>query len=297
MGETSSMSSIEEWLTDIRNFINAQAPALLSLFDMYAGEARFGREYIDKDLQQLPVGARILEIGAGSLLLSCQLEKEGFEVTALEPIGSGFSHFEKLQALVLARANAHGYQPTLLDLPAENLSVTNYFDLAFSINVMEHVVDAAITIAKVGASLKPGAAYRFTCPNYLFPYEPHFNSPTVFSSKRLTEKLLGKRLFNNKTLADPKGTWESLNWIDVVKIRRAVKRLPELRVVFNRHLLTSTLERIATDERFAARRSAWMRIGILGLVRLRLHHSASLIPVLLQPIIDCMVIKSLPKEP
>lgn len=295
MTSASTVASFEEWLADVRNYINAQTPELLPLFDVYSVEARFGRRYINESLLRLPGRARVLEIGAGSLLLSCQLIREGFEVTALEPIGSGFSHFGKLRELVLEKARQKACYPAVLDLPAEALAVTGYFDFAFSVNVMEHVADVAISIAKVSASLKPGATYRFTCPNYLFPYEPHFNSPTLFS-KRLTEKLFGDKLFNNKQLADPYGTWKSLNWINVCQIRREVKRLPGLRVVFNRNLLVSTLERITTDNEFASRRANWMRIAILALVRLRLHRLAGLIPALFQPIVDCLIIRTIPTE-
>jgi hypothetical protein len=41
----------------------------------------------------IALGAAVLEIGAGSLLLNCQLMKEGFAITTLEPLGAGFSDF------------------------------------------------------------------------------------------------------------------------------------------------------------------------------------------------------------
>lgn len=295
MQVNSNPPPIEGWLADVHGFIAGQAPELLPLFEVYSAEARFGRRYIAMDLQRLPAGASVLEVGAGSLLLSCQLVREGFDVTALEPIGSGFSHFERMRELVLNKAQLLGCRPKMLNMPAESMSTNSQFDYAFSVNVMEHVQDVARTLANVGASLKPGATYRFTCPNYMFPYEPHFNSPTLFS-KKLTERVLGGKIFSNKTLADPLGTWESLNWIDVIQIRKGIQRIPDLRVEFNRNFLTVTLERIAFDKEFALRRSRWMRVIILALVRLRLHHLASLIPAMFQPVIDCMVIRAMAKD-
>jgi SAM-dependent methyltransferase len=278
--------AIEFWLAEVRPQFVDSAPGLLPLFDAYSAEALFGRRYIDFDLKRLRPGARVLEVGAGSLLLSCQLIREGFEVTALEPTGEGFSHFDQMRQMVLDKARAHGCCPTILDLPAERLAAVNCFDYAFSVNVMEHVDDVARVLETVGTSLTVGASYRFTCPNYLFPYEPHFNIPTFFS-KQLTERLLGRKIFESQRVPDPSGTWKSLNWINVLKVGRCVRRLSGLRVTFNRAMLVSTLERVASDPDFAARRSPSMRRFLSGLVRLRIHYLLGFVPALLQPIIDC----------
>ena len=58
-------------------------PEMLSVFEIYAAEAMFGRRYISAEIDRLRPEAKILEIGAGSFLLSCQLVREGFKVTAL----------------------------------------------------------------------------------------------------------------------------------------------------------------------------------------------------------------------
>ena len=77
-----------------------------------------------------------------------------------------------------------------------------------------------VFLKTVGNSLVVGASYRFTCPNYLFPYEPHFNIPTLFS-KQITEECLGTGYLAVTTVPDPAGTWKSLNWINVVQIKRS----------------------------------------------------------------------------
>ena len=283
------LSFMDEWIADVEACVVKQAPDLLSLFVTYAGEARFGRQYIATDLLCLPHGATLLEVGAGCFLLSCQLVREGYQVTAVEPTGSGFSHFNRMRRLILERAQSLGCLPMVLDIPAERLSERNCFDFAFSINVMEHVEDIGATLASVSAGLKPGGHYRFTCPNYLFPYEPHFNIPTLFS-KELTERFFRKRIFT-KDISDPMGTWKSINWINVRTVSALAKRLPGFKVSFKRTLLASTLERIVLDEEFASRRPKWIRAGISGLVRLRLHYLAASVPALFQPIIDCVMTK------
>lgn len=288
MSDISNASDMELWLSDVKAHITEVAPEMLPLLDTYSCEALFGRQFIARDLDQFQRGSAILEVGAGCMLLSCQLVREGFNVSALEPIGTGFSHFELLRELIIERAIVHSCMPDIINLPVEKLSVQNHFDYAFSINVMEHVENVELSLSQVGNSLKPKAIYRFTCPNYLFPYEPHFNCLTLFS-KRLTEKYLGKKIFLNKLIPDVKGTWESLNWINVAQIRRRIKQLPELCVSFNRNLLIATFDRIVADKEFAKRRSSWICSIIRMLVKLRLHYLTWFIPVLFQPIIDCKI--------
>jgi SAM-dependent methyltransferase len=283
-----ALDRLDDWLGLVRDCIQENDPALLAIFEIYAGEARFGRRYIDSNLAALPAGASILEVGAGSLLLSCQLAREGFDVHALEPIGDGFSHFYRMRSLVIDRASHLGSIPKTLDIRAEDLQTRDRFDYAFSINVMEHVDEVSEVISAVGQSLKFGAIYRFTCPNYLFPYEPHFHILTVFS-KRWTERLFRKRIYEKAGIPDAAGLWNSLNWVTVRRIKRAVANLPEFRVSFGRQLIVSTLERAVYDRAFASRRSRWMLVPIRGIVALRLHRFLALVPAALQPIIDCSV--------
>lgn len=291
MPDSDFSPAIEKWLDELRFRFSNAAPELLSLFDIYAAEARFGRRYLALDLQRLPPGSRILELGAGSLLLSCQLVREGFVVTALEPTGDGFSHFSRMRQVVLEKARSEGCCPRILEIAGECMSEQETFDFAFSINVMEHVDNPSLVLDRVGASLAGGATYRFTCPNYLFPYEPHFNIPTLFS-KGLTERFLGQRIFSSQTVTDPAGTWESLNWINVMQVRKAVAQLPTLSVDFNRRLLVSTLERMVSDKDFASRRSPVLRRFLSLLVRLRIHELCRFLPATMQPIMDCSVVKA-----
>lgn len=281
---------IDHWLNSLRVSFSETAPDLLNLFEIYAAEAKFGREFIGSDLAELKFGSKILEVGAGSLLLSCQLVREGYQVVALEPIGDGFSHFEKMRQHVLKYSKSKECAPEVLDLNAEALNVKDYFNFAFSINVMEHVNNVEAVLENVVNSLSIGAKYHFTCPNYIFPYEPHFNIPTFFS-KNLTKILLYKKIYNNKKLPDPIGTWNSLNWINVIQIKRSVNRSAKQKVVFNNLILVLTFERVISDLIFAQRRSLFVRWVIVFLVHTRIHLIFRLVPSFLQPVIDCHVHK------
>ncbi len=273
------------------DLVRARSPELLRTLETVIGETMFGIDFISHDIERLPKQARILEVGAGALLLSCLLQRDGFDVTALEPTGRGFSHLQRLRAIVIEWAEAGAFAPRLLEAPAERLSENACFDYAFSVNVMEHVQNLEAALTNVMGSLKPAAHYHFTCPNYLFPYEPHFNIPTLFS-KALTERVFRKRIYCKKEVADPQSTWKSLNWITVMRISSIVARWNGYSIHFGRNLLAVTLQRVVNDTVFASRRSDWLVDFLKLLVLLRLHLLSVFVPATLQPIIDCTVVRA-----
>lgn len=290
MTSKTDLTSIEEWLNTLRLHLSQMEPALQDIFETYAAEAKFGRSFIDADLKKLQAGASILEVGAGSMILSCQLAVEGYAVTALEPTGDGFSHFSKLRLIVLEQASKIGNIPKLLLLPAEELVDINQYDFAFSINVMEHVENVECVVDRVADSLHPAGVYHFTCPNYLFPYEPHFNIPTLFS-KQLTEFFLKRYIHYSQKMPDPLGTWRSLNWISVSQLSKIARRHQNLSMHFNTAMLGETLVRVTTDDEFASRRSLWMRLLIKIIVCTNLYKLVVYLPAHVQPIIDCSITK------
>lgn len=283
-------ADFEAFLCELSAVIVRDHPHLSGLYSIFEQEARFGRAWLDDSLKELAPGSAILEVGAGIMLLSCQLCREGFEVTALEPIGEGFSSFVELQNAVLSFAHERGVAPKVLNVVVEGFASERQFAFAYSINVMEHVEDVPSALRSICGALAAHGRYRFTCPNYLFPYEPHFNIPTLFF-KPLTARVFGNRISRNLHVDDPEGVWRSLNWITVFQIKRAIRALPDVSVRFERTMLRATLARLVIDERFAERRSAWMRRVIGWLVGTGFYHMAVLIPVFVQPIIDCTLRK------
>lgn len=277
---------IEPFLQDVLNIVRRDAPHLEWLFGVFAQEARVGRTWLEPNLVHLSPGASILEVGAGLMLLSCQLTSEGFTVTALEPIGEGFSSFSELQKIVLAYAKNRGIVPKIVSIPVEQLNRESEFDFAFSINVMEHVGNVGLALKTVGRAIRPGSQYRFTCANYLFPYEPHFNIPTLFS-KALTKRFFHQKIFGNIRVGDPIGVWNSLNWITVPKVLSAARDLPDMSVSFNRSMLEATLLRVVNDTEFSARRSSLMRRLVRIVIALGLHRLGKWVPARLQPVMDC----------
>lgn len=282
--------SVDDFLAQVRKLVEIEKPHLRHLFDIMAAEARFARAWLDEDLKRLPKAAPVLEVGGGVFLLTCQLAREGFLITAIEPVGAGFGSFEELGTLVLDHAAKQGVQPTIARCKAEDFQSDTRYALAFSVNVMEHIEAPDQAVARVSASLSAGGSYRFLCPNYLFPYEPHFNIPTV-GGKALTGRLMRKRIEGSSRVDDPAGLWKSLNWITVRDVRRMARADGSLRLHFRTSTLTWMLERALSDEEFAKRRAGWMvsairMAGKLGLLRL-----ASILPAMFQPVMDVRLTK------
>ncbi|MCE4061545.1 class I SAM-dependent methyltransferase [Pandoraea sputorum] len=279
---------MDDFVAAVRARVAERAPDLLDVYDIYAQEARFARNLFAPNLSLLPKGAAVMEIGAGMMLFSCQMQREGFDVTSIEPVGDGFSHFHQLQNLVLSYASEIGCHPRVLSIPAELLDLAGEFDFACSANVMEHVSDVAEVLRRVVHALKPGGLYRFMCPNYRFPYEPHFNLPTLFS-KRLTARVMKRAIFEGGRLPDPHGTWRSLNWITVGQVRAIGRTIPAVTMRFRRDFLADSLLRVHTDLTFASRRPRWLRQIIGVLVKWRIHRATLCVPVAIQPAIDCTI--------
>lgn len=287
---------IDPLLQDLLDIIRRDAPHLEWLFGVFAQEARVGRDWLEPNLARLNRGASILEVGAGLMLLSCQLAKEGFLVTAIEPMGDGFlSDFSELQKIVLAYAEDRNISPEIAPIQIEQFKRENEFAFAFSINVMEHVGNVAKALETIGRALRSGSEYRFTCANYLFPYEPHFNIPILFS-KPLTKRFFHQRIFHNTRMDDPVGVWNSLNWITVPKVIHATQHLPGISVSFGRSMLESTLLRVVNDPEFFARRSPWIRSLVRVVVALGLHRLGKWVPARIQPVMDCTMKRCAPNS-
>ena len=275
----------------IRQRIAEQSPELLNFYELYANEARFALTLLMPDLERLPQGARILEVGAGIGLLSCELQQRGYQVTSLEPIGTGFDYFHQLRELVLAYAASQGALPELLDHRIEELHAQSRFHLAFSLNVMEHVEDVQTSMQRIHAALLPEGWHRFCCPNYTFPYEPHFNFITLGSKER-TARYLWNRIEGSARVPNAVQTWNSLNWISVKQIRRICDQQLGVNPEFSRDIFFAFAFRARTDPWFQERRSRWMRIVVSVLHLSGLLNLIYLIPLSFMPTIDCTVRRS-----
>jgi hypothetical protein len=111
---------------------------------------------------------KILEVGGGIHLLTSFLHQD-YDITSIEP--GGFAGFtDELRNKILDQQKLKVHTITI-----EKFSTDANFDFIFSMNVLEHADDFKQHIISCMNLLKDEYSLLFVqCPNYTFPFEPHF---------------------------------------------------------------------------------------------------------------------------
>ncbi len=216
---------------------------ITTILNIYAAESRYGFQLI---APQLPSRGKILEVGAGLGMLSSFLRIQGHDIIALEPCTSGFDFFTRIREVVLEEA---GTDLPNLPLRAEELNPDRHgpFQFIFSINVLEHIPELPGALRGMASVLAPGGRMWHTCPNYMFPYEPHYGIPLLPVFPRATGVLLPRRIAQDEV-------WRSLNFITYFRVKR-LARANGLNTVFRKGTMANALKRLDIDAEFAARQS------------------------------------------
>jgi SAM-dependent methyltransferase len=218
-------------------------------------EATFGLHEVSLEIDALPSGARVLEIGCGTGYLLAQLSLRRMDAyfDGLEPIGQGFAKFEE----TLSRIEARFENLDIHRTPIEDFTLpqgASGFDLIFSINVFEHLNDWRVAVDRAVALLNEGGRMIILCPNYSVPYEPHFAIP-IIGGPQLTRRLFDKRIARIEAQTDSAGLWKSINFISVPALKSHCG-LRGIDVSFDRGVMARMLDRLDMDPEFAKRQSA-----------------------------------------
>jgi len=184
------------------------------------------KEYLDKD-------KKILEVGGGIHLLTSFLHQD-YDITSIEP--GGFTGFtDELRNKILDQHKLKVHTTTV-----ENFTTDSKFDFIFSMNVLEHTDDINQHIISCMNLLKDEHSLLFIqCPNYTFPFEPHFYKWFVpffsnFTFRTLRRKSLIKEL--------GKGRYENIlnhlnfncTYFNLKKLPLPIKFIHPLQDIFNR---------------------------------------------------------------
>src|ERR1700720_4745112 len=125
-----------------------------SMYERFVNEARFGLSRVLRTLSLFdPESMEILEVGAGSCILSAFLASKRLQVTAVEPLGPEFDFFSDLQRRVLEFCRREGIELKLVRTTGERMDLQGRFDVAFTINALEHMRDPLRTIDNMYDSL------------------------------------------------------------------------------------------------------------------------------------------------
>ena len=264
--------------------IMAERPELIDLFLTYQNEAMAARKFLDSSLIELDSGAEILEVGGGILALAIQLASEGFKVTTVEPVGEGFTGISFIMNIYSEIARIENLVFTLIKSPIEDCTFDHKFEFIFSINVMEHLNDPLLVLNQIKEILEKGSNYRFFCPNYDFPYEPHFGK-ILWKRKRGSFYLEFDRARRTELgNMDSVGLYNSLNFITVAKLQ-AFSKETSLLLKFNSHAFYNLLQRSMSDPGLRARHRTFVPMVDL-LSQTKFIGLSKLLPTRLQPVMD-----------
>ncbi len=156
----------------------------------------------------------VLEIGSGTSILLNELsklfpEKKFF---GLDPHKRGYSGYEEISKKITSTKNLSIIHDDFTKFKPE-LS----FDLIFSFNVFEHLQDHHDYIKRIDNLLSISGKSVILCPNYDFPYEPHFIIP-IIRNKETTFKFFKKKIINHEKKTGEIGLWNGLNFCSKKKL-------------------------------------------------------------------------------
>ncbi len=230
-------------------------------------EAEFGHTYVASVIHDLPKGIKILEVGSGSGLLLSRLAQEFPEksFTGLEPMGDGFTYKPVMHKFAQSLPNAD-----IRPIGFEDLPLGETFDLIFLVNVFEHLPDWEAFLNMVKTVLTPTGQCIILCPNYSFPYEPHFRLP-ILINKPVTHAVFRKNINDYETREDSHGLWKSLNFVKLRHVKSKAALLG-LHIDARKDILADMILRLESDPEFGKRQSVLkfpiMLAKTLGLIKL-----------------------------
>jgi len=228
-------------------------------FIKYKNEARFALRVVGPWLKR---NARILEVGSGTGVTAYFLKSEGFDITALEPVGIGYDF---MGAAFEAMKHFHPHlELTMLPIGAEALDpkVHGIFDLVFSIHVLEHLPDLSLGLHAMDKVVAPAGVMVHAFPNYYFPYDPHFGIPLIPFWPAMTRLILPRRI-------SASGKWKSINFINAGNLD-AFGRKKGYSTDYSPGVLTEMINRMDTDREFSKRHSGFAGMVIRLLKRLKI---------------------------
>ncbi len=278
----------------IEGIVKSVRPDLLNTFYTYSNEALQARKLLNQDLSKLNYGDAILEVGAGILALATQLSREGFKVTAVEPIQDGFTEIDFIMNQYIILNNDIDVNFELIRSNIESVDFTKKFNYIFAVNVIEHVKNPYEMVVKLHNDLQSYSGMRILCPNYDFPYEPHFSR---FIFRRKNGAFFGtyKDLTKGKNIDI--GTLELYESLNFISYKKLLSYLVANNISYetNKIAFYEVTLRSLNDPMLANRHKMFYKLVLL-LNTFKLIRFIKLFPFRFSPVIDIKLIKEHPDK-
>ncbi len=163
-------------------------------------------------------GRKILEIGSGyGMVLVTARKKFCADMYGLEPGEQFQGAFAVCQELLAEQGLSSGFVQKGVgeQIPFED----NFFDIAYSSNVLEHVQNPPGVLAEAVRVLKPGGVMVCVVPNYGSWWEGHYGFFFPPHSPRIVLKVIARLLGRDPSFID------TLHLVTINKIRRWLEPL------------------------------------------------------------------------
>lgn len=204
----------------------------------------------------------LLEIGGGLGFVYGFLKKNSFDIYGIEPSDSSFDGYfnAAIRIFKIIDVDESNFHP----LSAKECTKLNkQFDIIFSNNVLEHILELKQSFSVMKQVLKPNGLMIHNTVNYFVPYEAHLKMILVPFFPKLTEFF--------KPSLKKSSLWNGLNFITTNKLKKICKS-NNLYIEFKKDRLQKTFFRLENNPQFAKRQGYFMPIykilKLTGLIKI-----------------------------
>jgi SAM-dependent methyltransferase len=270
---------------DLRRFCHAVITDPSDLDRMMIGEAAFGLTRVLPVLEaRRDTAPRVLEVGAGPLILAAYLACRGVDITAVEPALDHFEAFIELQHRMIDAVEEAGARLRVVRVPIEQFVSDETYDVVFTVNALEHMPDPLRAIDVMYGVLGAGGELLAHCPNYDVPFDSHFALVLLTRSKRINEAAYRRRIEPRRLL------WDGLTFIRQSAVRRHCARAG-YDVRFDRGMLRLAVSRLGGDALFSDRMPWLLRAGGRAVADRRLAALLTRVPLRYQTPMEFVIRK------
>ena len=187
----------------------------------------------------------ILEVGGGVGFTYAFLKNKGFNIYSIEPSDSesGYDDYFSIGKKVcqILAINTNNW---INCLGKDIAKLGKKFDIIFSNNVLEHIIELEDTFNALKSCLTPNGMMIHNTVNYTIPFEPHYGIPLVPFFPKLTTVF--------KPHLKKESLWNGLNFITTNSLSKMSNRI-DLSIEFERDIMYNAVNRLITDEGFKER--------------------------------------------